>query len=542
MPKLEQETSFRSQLSFWEAIALSIGIMAPTAAMALNGALAAGITGSAVPLAFLLATVAVGLTSFAFIQFSRYFAHSGSSYAFNGIALGPRAGFFSGWALLGTYLAFTAASIAEVGSFFQALLADFQMQAGWLPFAVIAGVCIWLLAYNDITLSTRLTLVLEGLSVFLILIIAGAILFKGGASGHLTLVPFIPDGAQLSLVGSAAVFGFLSFAGFEGAATLAEETRNPRRTIPIAMLTAVVGTGLFYTLVTYAQTVGFGTDAAGIKAFAASTAPLGELGQHYLGGVMATLINAGAVVSAFASALGTATAGARLLFSLGRDGFISERLGTTSRRTGSPYLALAVIMVIAFAVVLVWSTAPEINGATLFGYLGSIGVFLILVAYILTNVGALRFFMVRRLWSWQWCIPVAALLVLLYTLYSNIYPVPAPPNNLFPYVALVWLLIGLGIIIASPALARRIGKSLEEQEGFSKAREAREAASGEAETNAAEAANTTQVATRAGVVEERQPEAKTRKPQSAADEAATQGAADADEASADAAGDSESES
>jgi len=51
-----------------EAIALSIGIMAPTAAMALNGSLAAGITGSAVPLAFLLATIAVGLASFSFIQ------------------------------------------------------------------------------------------------------------------------------------------------------------------------------------------------------------------------------------------------------------------------------------------------------------------------------------------------------------------------------------------------------------------------------------------------------------------------------------------
>ena len=115
----KQKSSLRRELSFIEAIALSIGIMAPTAAMALNGSLAAGITGSAVPLAFLLATIAVGLASFSFIQFSRYFAHSGSVYGFNGIALGPRVGFFSGWALLGTYLAFTGASSAEVGNFAQ---------------------------------------------------------------------------------------------------------------------------------------------------------------------------------------------------------------------------------------------------------------------------------------------------------------------------------------------------------------------------------------------------------------------------------------
>src|SRR5712692_11291876 len=137
---------------------------------------------------------------------------------------------------------------------------------------------------------------------------------------------------------------------------------------------------------------------------------------------------------------------------MGRDGFIDDRLGGASRRTGSPALSVAVVMILTFIVVLVWSRAPGINGASLFGYLGTIGVFLILVAYILTNIGAIYFFMARSLWTWQWIVPVAAILVLGYTLYSNLYPVPAPPNNLFPYVALAWLLIGLIIILASPAL------------------------------------------------------------------------------------------
>src|SRR5712692_1378675 len=135
----KQEGTLRRELSFIEAIALSIGIMAPTAAMALNGSLAAGITGSAVPLAFLLAAIAVGLASFSFIQFSRYFAHSGSIYAFNGIALGSRVGFFSGWALFGTYLAFTGASMAEVGNFAQTFFGNLHVTIDWLPLALIAG-------------------------------------------------------------------------------------------------------------------------------------------------------------------------------------------------------------------------------------------------------------------------------------------------------------------------------------------------------------------------------------------------------------------
>src|SRR5712691_6356596 len=134
--------TLRRELSFAEAIALSIGIMAPTAAMALNGSLAANTTGSAAPLAFLLATIAVALASFAFIQFSRYFSHSGSVYAFNGIALGPRVGFFSGWALLGTYAAFTCASMAEVGNFAEAFFAVLHVRIDWRPLSMGAGV-VW---------------------------------------------------------------------------------------------------------------------------------------------------------------------------------------------------------------------------------------------------------------------------------------------------------------------------------------------------------------------------------------------------------------
>jgi amino acid transporter len=469
MSKVEEAkpaATLRRQLSFVEAIALSIGIMAPTAAMALNGSLAASITGSSVPLAFLLATVAVALSSFAFIQFTRHFAHSGSAYAFNGIALGPRVGFFSGWALLGTYAAFTCASMAEVGNFAQAFFAELHLNVSWLPLALIAGVVIWYFAYSSISLSTRLTLGLEGISVLLIAILTVVILVSVGSAGQLSAQPFTPGNQPLSNVGLAAVFGFLSFAGFEGAATLGEETRNPRRNIPIAILTAVVGTGLFYIAVTYAQTVGFGTSASGIKNFASSTAPLGDLGQHYVGTAMAAVIDIGATISAFASALGTTNAAARILYSMGRDGFVTDRIGTTSHRTGSPVIAVAAVMILAFLVDIIWGLAPGINGASLFGYLGTIGVFLILVAYILTNIGAIRFFVVRRIWTWQWIIPVLSILFLGYTLYSNLYPVPAPPNNLFPYVALAWLIIGIIIVFVSPALVKRIGLHFEESEGL----------------------------------------------------------------------------
>ena len=96
--------------------------MAPTAAMALNGTAPAGLIGHAVPLAFIFATLGVAFVSYAFIRLSRYYSHAGSVFAFSGVTLGPRAGFFSGWALMGTYFAFTCASTAEAGTFGVAFL------------------------------------------------------------------------------------------------------------------------------------------------------------------------------------------------------------------------------------------------------------------------------------------------------------------------------------------------------------------------------------------------------------------------------------
>src|SRR3954468_2022854 len=92
-PDDHQGGTLRRELHFWEAIALSIAIMAPTAAMALNGTVPASLVGRAVPLAFIFATVGVIFVSWAFIRLTGYFSHAGLVYAFSGVTLGPRAGF-----------------------------------------------------------------------------------------------------------------------------------------------------------------------------------------------------------------------------------------------------------------------------------------------------------------------------------------------------------------------------------------------------------------------------------------------------------------
>jgi len=213
----------RRELRFWEAIALSIAIMAPGAAMALNGTATAGLVGRAVPLVFVLATVSILFVSYAFIRLTSYFNHAGSVYALSGATLGPRAGFFSGWALLGTYLCFTAGPTAEVGLFGQEFLGSTGLpEVDWGMIALTAAALIWLLAYGDVRVITRALLSMEGLTVALIVVLVVVIftqIFGGTAPGdqEFTLLAFaLPGGVDFGTVGLATVFGILAFAGFEG--------------------------------------------------------------------------------------------------------------------------------------------------------------------------------------------------------------------------------------------------------------------------------------------------------------------------------------
>jgi amino acid transporter len=472
----DEAPKLRRELRFGEAVALSLAIMAPTAAMALNGTAVAGLIGRAVPLAFVLATLGVMFVSYGFIRLTRHFNSAGSVFALAGATLGPRAGFFAGFALLATYGLFAIASTAEIGLFGQSFLSGIGVDGvDWLLISLVALPLLALLAFGDIRVATRSLLGFEGLSVLLILILMVVIfvrLISGSAPDGQQVTADVfspPGGIPLSTVAIAAVFGFLSFGGFEGAASLGEETADPRRNIPRAIGTAVLVAGSFYIVCMIAQSLGFGATAAGAKRFSESASPLGDLGTDYIGPAFADFINFGALISAFACSLGAVTAASRIMFALARDGFAANRIGRASARTGAPAGALTVVLAIA----LVALVAYRVNGTeavNAFFYPGTMGVLLMLVSYLVCNTGAIVFLFLRgerRAPRPEIVIPLIALAIILYVLYQNtladglVYP-----YTVFPLVVAGWLVVGLAIAVLVPGLARRIGEGLAREDGM----------------------------------------------------------------------------
>ena len=328
------------------------------------------------------------------------------------------------------------------------------------------------IAGGDIRVATRSLLTIEGISVGLIVILVVVIFVRliagstpDGHESSLGDAFSLPSGTTLDAIATAAVFGFLSFAGFEGAATLGEETAEPRRNIPRAVFLAPLTIGIFYFVVILSQTLGFGTGEAGVAAFAGSASPLGDLSKTYVGAGLEDAINLGATLSAFASALGTATAGSRVLFALSRDSLRENHpLARISQRSGAPIGALALVMAVGFAGMIGQRIAGT-NAVNAFFYPGTIGVLSLMIAYIATNLGAIKhLFLGHRRPAWQVVFPVLGIAFLVLTIYKNVAGTVTPYDRV-PWIVLGWLVIGGLIIAAAPHLVRRIGERLTSEIG-----------------------------------------------------------------------------
>ena len=473
----------RRTLNVWQAVGLSVALMAPSMASNINPQASVPSVGRAVPLAFLLAAVGVLLVAYVFVRLCQYFNHSGSVYAFVGATLGPRAGVVAGWGLMGTYIFYGVTTSSVVGIFGTDFLQSVHVWdnppvlAPYILTAVALVLC-WLLTVVPVRRGTNLLLTVEGATVALILVVSAVVLVKllshkTPAGQHFTMSVFtVPSGTGISAVFLGIVFGFLSFAGFEAAATLGEEAAHPHRDIPRAILGTAIFGGIFFTVVTAIESMGFGTDAKGVSAFGNSSSLIGDLGKTYVGSWVGNTITLGAMISAFGCCLACTVGGARLLFALNRDGFGDRGLGRVSG-VGTPARAGSVVagimaLIIGGSIVL-FSANPEDT----FIWGGTIGTLILLVAYILTTIGAIYLFFVQRKMAvptWQIVIPIAAIVLLGYTLYRNVSPYPSGAAGWLPVVSGIWLLIGIIAVIAAPATARRMGFLLSEMEGVAAAK------------------------------------------------------------------------
>ncbi len=451
-------------LNFWEVWAQAIALISPTMTAALIVPAMFGAAGIGSWLAYLFGTVMLLFVALNLNHFARRSTSAGSMYAYTSRGLGPTAGGIAGWCLIWAYLFIGIAGLTGFTNFAAILLGMAHLH---VPLTVLFGVCAlaaWYVSYKDIQVSTILMLALEGISVALILVLTGVVLFRHG-------LPV--DHAQLSLhgmkpssLGLGVVIAIFSLVGFESATAFGDETKQPLKTIPRAVIWSLLATGFFFIVVSYMEVYGLRNYKTTLDQLAA---PLNDLADLNGIGWIKIPVSLGAMTSFFSLALSCMNAGARILFPMGRHGVFHSAVGKSHDTHKTPHVAVTVMAALMFVIV---SCIYGAHGAVLdvFNWAGTYGAFGFLFAYFFITVAA-PFYLKKEgtLTPGNIALAAVTVLFLLVPAIGSVYPIPPAPVNYFPYVFLAYFLAGTAWFLIlrkrSPEAVKEIERDLEETHG-----------------------------------------------------------------------------
>jgi amino acid transporter len=450
----------RGAVGFPGVLFQSITFMAPAIATALSIPAGIAFSGGAAPLSVILALVACLIAANSIGQLSRHLPSAGSFYTFVSHGIHPKVGFIVAWAfLLGVI----------VGGPFLALQMGFVVAGTlnqewgwsndtWWIWTVLVCLLVFALGYRGITASTRVGVLLGAFEILVFVGISLTLIVQAGSDNTLqvftTHYANNPDYKGLSGVIAGSVFTILAFIGFEQAAPIAEEAHEPRRTIPLAIILACLGIGLFYILNTYASAVSFGP--ANMINFTANDSNPWQnvLARDAWGGIGFLLVFLALINSIIANQNAANNSSTRTMFAMGRirllpPGF--DRLNPF----GSPLAALVAQLVFSLAVALFLGFYYD--PVTGFGLTATILVDIFAPMYILLNIACLTYFWRFRRDEFNivrhGILPILGALAFIPAFFAGagipafsfISTLPSPLSYAGP-IAAIWVVIGIGYL------------------------------------------------------------------------------------------------
>lgn len=467
----------KGNLTLLDVIAQSIGFIGPVFAAAffiptivgasLNGKGA----GIASPVSIIIAMIGMCAVAWIISRFARRIHAAGSLYDYVTEAFGERIGFVAGWVYYGGVIALTLAIGLAFGGFLHdTLFFNHGVELEWFWYSIAFWVVAAAMMIRGVAISTRVQLVL-GLGSFLIILAFSIwVIIKVSGDGGLSGAPFNPSSSDQGWNGIffGVLYAVIMFIGFESSANLAEETKNPRKHLPLAIFGSCIAVGIFYIIVTYAQAVGFGLS---VQDWLAAFPPLYALaadprfGSTNFGELVQWIV----VIDIAAVGLGTAVGSSRGVFALARDGRLPKVLASVHPKYKTPWIAstalavASIILIIIIAATNGLMTVGEMDPGQwfpMFNWLATFGGFMLVAVYIAICVAAFKGMPGES----QGLLALAGIvggLVSIGAIYGVIVQfADVPTYNRIWWVAALWLLGGVVVMLILNQMGRLRNKTV----------------------------------------------------------------------------------
>lgn len=362
---MSKNKGLKRVLGVKDAVGVGLGAIIGAGIFVVTG-VAAGVTGASFVLALMIAGVVASFNGLSSAQLAAIYPQSGGTYEYGYRVLNPALGFSAGWMFLLSKL--SAAGIVAIGfgSYFHQLIPHFTP----LTYSVAAVVVLTAANLWGIQKAGTINLVIVGITLLSLLY------FIAGGVGNIktdNFEPFFTHGV-VGLAESAAIL-FFAFTGYARIATLAEEVREPRRTIPRAVIIT-----LALAIVLYMGVSVVATGVVGAEGLAASRSPLQTAAASMTLPGMTTIIILGASTAMLGVLLSQILGISRMLFAMGRRGDLPARFEKVNSTTQVPVVGILFTGVVILLITLFGTFEFVVRSAT----------FTILLYYSITNIAAIR--------------------------------------------------------------------------------------------------------------------------------------------------------
>ncbi|HYY79072.1 MAG TPA: APC family permease [Actinomycetes bacterium] len=456
----------REAIGLREVLFQSITHMAPAAAVAFSIIVGANFAAGALPLSVIFALVGCLLVAVSIGQLAKQLPSAGGFYTYASRGLHPAVGFLVGWGYAFVeplvapllYLIFGNVVASTLNQEF-----GWSYDTWWVVAAVAAALLVFVLGWFGVRLSTRAGTLLGLFEILVFAALAVTLIAKAGGSNTLsvfgTKFASVKGFGGLSGAVAGSVYTILAFIGFEAAAPLAEEARNPRRTIRLAVIYSCLGIGLFYILTTYAAAVYFGPGKFADFPTSGGGNPWDGLARAVWGGGW-VLVFLAIANSAIANSNAAANAATRTWFAMARIRLLPRGLEHVNPRWRSPDVAVVAQLVVGVGVAL-W-LGLQYDPLTAFALVGTIVTAVIIAIYMIVNLSCLVFYLrepgARFNWFLHGLVPllgIAAFVPAFLTAvgikaFSFVSALPYPISLVGPVVG-IWYALGVVFLIVLAA-------------------------------------------------------------------------------------------
>jgi amino acid transporter len=439
-------------IGFWGNMVQAVTHIAPGLNVLLGLTFIVSFAGVTAPIAYLLGGIICLGVAIVLTQLAKQFTGAGGYFLYISRTIGPRFGWLTTW----LYFLYDPVAIGVVCAFTGSLVHDtLKAQYGWnIPWWVVfllMVICVMGFTLFGIAISIFAMLALAAIEVgvFVALMISGLASPGPGGFNFDSFNPGnIPSGNGLYL---GIVFTILALSGFESVAPLGEETENPKRNLPLAIVGSTVLVALFYMLVNWGVLVGEGTD--NVKNFTSSD-QIFELARRLWGGAWIIVLIA-AVNSGLAVCIAIQNATTRVLFDMGRVRALPAFLGKVHPRWKTPWNAIWLLCAVTLAIGL--GLGSWLGPVKTFGMIGIMQTLGLIIVYCMGNIGAMLFYGREKRNEFNvWLhavVPVLTTAALAWVFWKNVETLhPFSPKNAFDYsplIVIIWTVIGLAILLYS---------------------------------------------------------------------------------------------